>query len=565
MKRLATLLLLLSLFVLPVRAQITLTADEVQAQIGTSLDIITFRSDGPANQIQALINKSGANQTWDFTTLNFDDGTEQTVGTFDSPPAGAIGGNEAPYNTANLVVAAEDVNSNNAAYSYQDFRNDGIYYIGAATRADGVESRTSTHPPILFTPLPLTYNTTWTTNATTTTTQGGTTFTSQETRTNTIDAYGTLILPSGTFEVLRVKMVITATTSGFSTTQTLYSWFDEDFRGIANAAKISTPFSDIYTADYQTDADMGGGGNNNPPQSAPTSLMPDDGTAELSTSPTLSWNPVADADSYDLQVATDENFKRGVATFSALVVDETGITGTSFDVTGLEESTAYFWRVRAVNANGDGPWSDDPSFTTATSLSTPGLISLDAPDNGAVDQPTTLTLSWQEEATADQYQLQVATTESFTSTVFDEATLTTTSQDISDLEEGTTYYWRVRGSNAAGNGPWTDARLFTTLTSDNTAVERVGEGIPAHFALAPNYPNPFNPETKISYAVPTTAHVRLAVYDALGREVAVLVNGGQAAGHYETTFEGNDLPSGVYLYRLTAGSYSETRRMLLIK
>ncbi|HMB89503.1 MAG TPA: fibronectin type III domain-containing protein [Rhodothermales bacterium] len=564
MKYLAT-IILLSLFVVPVRAQITLTAAQIQAQIGTSQEIITLRANGPENQIQALINKSGANQTWDFTGLTFDDGTEQTVATYDSPPAGALGGNEALYNTADLVVVNDDKNSNNTGVSYQEFRNDGIYYIGATTRTDGTETRTSTSPPILFTPLPLTYNTTWTTNATTTTTQGGTTFTAQETRTNTIDAYGTLILPSGTFNVLRVKMEITATVSGFSTTQTLYSWFDEDFRGIANAAKVSTPFSDVYTADYETDADMGGGGNNNPPQSAPTGLIPGDNATDVSTSPTMSWDTMTDADSYDLQVATDETFKRGVATFSALIVDETGITGPSFDVTGLDEGTTYFWRVRGVNANGKGPWSDDPSFTTETSLSAPGLITLDAPDNGAVNQPTTLMLSWQEESTSDQYQLQVSTNEAFGSTVFDDATLTTTSQEISGLEEGTTYYWRVRGSNAAGNGPWTDARLFTTMTSDNTAVERVGVGIPEHFALEANYPNPFNPETRISYAVPTTAHVRLAVYDALGREVAVLVNEGQVAGHYETTFEGSGLPSGVYLYRITAGTFSETRRMLLLK
>lgn len=565
MKCLAT-ILVLSLFVLPARAQLTLTTDQIEDQIGTSRDIVRYMADGPAGAIQTLINQGGANQTWNFTTLNYDNGTEATVSTYDSPPPGALGGNDAPYNSADLVVVNEDKDTNHISFSYQELRDDGIYYIGGVTmNADGVESRTSTSPPILFTPLPLTFGTSWTTNATTTTSQGGTTFTAQETRTNTIDAYGTLILPSGTFSALRVKMEITATVAGFTTTQTLYSWFDDQFRGIANAAKISTPFSDVYTADYVTDGNNGGGGNTSPPASAPMGLMPDEGTGDVSTNPTLSWDTVADANSYDLQVATDETFKRGVATFSALVVDETGISGTSFDVTGLEEGTTYYWRVRGVNDNGDGPWSDDPGFTTETSLSAPGLITLDTPGNGAVNQPTTLTLSWQEETTADQYQLQVSTSEAFTSPVFDDATLTTTSQNISGLDEGTTYYWRVRGSNTAGNGPWTDARLFTTLTSDNTAVERVGDGLPTRFALASNYPNPFNPETRISYAVPTTAHVRLAVYDALGREVAVLVNEGQVAGRYETTFEGGGLPSGVYLYRLTAGTFYETRRMLLLK
>jgi hypothetical protein len=149
--------------------------------------------------------------------------------------------------------------------------------------------------------------------------------------------------------------------------------------------------------------------------------------------------------------------------------------------------------------------------------------------------------------------------------VFDDATLTTNTDDFSGLAEGTMYFWRVRGSNAAGDGTWSDTRSFTTMTSDPTSIERVGEGIPERYALATNYPNPFNLQTTIRYAVSATAHVRLAVYDALGREVAVLVNEGQAAGIYEATFEGIGLPSGVYLYRMTAGSFSETKLMLLLK
>jgi hypothetical protein len=97
-------------------------------------------------------------------------------------------------------------------------------------------------------------------------------------------------------------------------------------------------------------------------------------------------------------------------------------------------------------------------------------------------------------------------------------------------------------------------------------------GIPTQFALDQNYPNPFNPSTKIGYTVAGTGHealgtswVKLTVYDMLGREVAVLVNQKEAPGRYEVRFNASALASGVYLYRLTAGAFVQTRKMVVVK
>ena len=88
-------------------------------------------------------------------------------------------------------------------------------------------------------------------------------------------------------------------------------------------------------------------------------------------------------------------------------------------------------------------------------------------------------------------------------------------------------------------------------------------------ALSQNYPNPFNPSTMISYDIVAgqngVQHVTLKVYNVLGKEVASLVNSDKTAGHYQTVFSGAGLPSGIYFYRLEAGSYSQIKKMILMK
>jgi hypothetical protein len=98
-----------------------------------------------------------------------------------------------------------------------------------------------------------------------------------------------------------------------------------------------------------------------------------------------------------------------------------------------------------------------------------------------------------------------------------------------------------------------------------TTDVRVGNQIPEQFGLEQNYPNPFNPATKISYSVASGVHVSLKVYDALGQEVAELVNDYRRAGNYEQSFDALSLSSGVYYYTLTAGNFTSTKKMILMK
>ncbi len=110
---------------------------------------------------------------------------------------------------------------------------------------------------------------------------------------------------------------------------------------------------------------------------------------------------------------------------------------------------------------------------------------------------------------------------------------------------------------------WSPVWSFTTGT--NTSVEQISSEIPVGFFLGNNYPNPFSENTSIVYSIPLKEKVTLILFDSQGREIAVLVNEEQIAGEYEVKVDGSKLPGGVFYYRLQAGKYSETRRMVLIK
>jgi hypothetical protein len=89
--------------------------------------------------------------------------------------------------------------------------------------------------------------------------------------------------------------------------------------------------------------------------------------------------------------------------------------------------------------------------------------------------------------------------------------------------------------------------------------------VPKDFVLSQNYPNPFNPTTVINYQLPFTSRVVVKVYDMLGREVATLVNEVKSAGYYSVDFNASALSSGIYFYRITAGAFTQSKQMMLIK
>jgi len=122
---------------------------------------------------------------------------------------------------------------------------------------------------------------------------------------------------------------------------------------------------------------------------------------------------------------------------------------------------------------------------------------------------------------------------------------------------------------AEGGFPLGDLNWFPSKKTEWENYTDVEEneyaGIPSTFSLEQNYPNPFNPTTVIKYSVPEASNVQLKIYNILGKEVASLVNSNQVAGQYSVSFNAQNMASGVYFYTISAGKYTSTKKMMLIK
>lgn len=112
---------------------------------------------------------------------------------------------------------------------------------------------------------------------------------------------------------------------------------------------------------------------------------------------------------------------------------------------------------------------------------------------------------------------------------------------------------------------WIDDVFFPESAIFTSIEEPAGDGLPATYQLSQNYPNPFNPTTTITYAIPQSQHVKLVVYNALGRQVAILVEGRRNPGQYQVQFDARGLSNGVYYYELRAGKFRERKAMVLLR
>ena len=232
--------------------------------------------------------------------------------------------------------------------------------------------------------------------------------------------------------------------------------------------------------------------------STPVLASPINASGNVSIAPTLSWNSVNTAVSYHLNVSV-------VSDFSTTVYDLSGLTGTAQPLTGLANSTTYYWEVGAKDGSGlVSGWSGAWSFTTI--VAAPGAPQLALPTNGATGEPVSLNLSWNSVSTAVSYHLTVSAGTDFTTTVFSQGSLTGTSQALSGLlANSTAYIWRVGAKDIGGVSTWSGVWTFTTVIAPPGAPQLAlptngATGEPVNLSLSWNSVN-----TAVSYHLDVSA------------------------------------------------------------
>jgi hypothetical protein len=235
------------------------------------------------------------------------------------------------------------------------------------------------------------------------------------------------------------------------------------------------------------------------------------------------------------------------------------VAPTLFDST---RATGIRWSVFRVSAHTSG--GAQVFFSAPDSGYSVDNIAPFPPLNLAASvAPGRITLTWSEPVDPDFHRFMIyrSTVANFIPSESNRIGTSSINRFLDQNISGSSaFYYRVSATDTAGNeSPYSD-QLRVVLTG-------VGPGttLPTEYAMHQNYPNPFNPTTTIRFDVPKESFVRFTIFDMLGREVATLVDEVKQPGNYEVFVQGEGLSSGTYFYRMNAGDFVSTRRMILMK
>lgn len=187
--------------------------------------------------------------------------------------------------------------------------------------------------------------------------------------------------------------------------------------------------------------------------SIPILLIPKNEATEIVLEPFLEWKASRYANSYQLQISSNPNFKDSVT-------NKRGIVRTSTKLEGLKINSVYYWRVRSKNNFGVSNWSEIFSFRTVVPPAAPVLLS---PFNSASEVAISTTLTWQSIWNAKTYTVQIAIDKNFTSLLYEKSSLTNPYFEAANLNYFTGYHWRVKASNDYGTSDWSHAFALSTI------------------------------------------------------------------------------------------------------
>ncbi len=193
----------------------------------------------------------------------------------------------------------------------------------------------------------------------------------------------------------------------------------------------------------------------------PLAISPEMSQNGLGSSVDFVWNAVPQAQSYWLQIANSVNFE------NTLIADESGLSQTSFSVSGLSDNNTYYWRLKAERVGSESDWSPVRQFTVNLPPASPLPV---APEDGLVGSDTlSVKFQWGPVLSASGFQIQISTDSLYNDTSIDQVT-SSTSIVIPKLNSNTTYYWRVRASNIGGVSDWSATRSLKTVVSPPSKV-----------------------------------------------------------------------------------------------
>lgn len=322
-----------------------------------------------------------------------------------------------------------------------------------------------------------------------------------------------------------------------------------------------------------------------------------------SSSFTVSWEQVDNADEYSLQIQKN-----------ALWETVAPVTGTSYTFTNLEGGSRYRARVNAINVNGESAYSD--YVWTLTGVNNEEIISQDEwtlhyvnseetqGENGAAinsfdgNDNTMWHTEWSQSTPSHPHEIQINLNGNYlvdgfkylprqdggiNGTIADyELYISNNGTDWGDqVAEGTflgttqekkvTFdgvegrYIRFIAESEVNGGAWASAAEINLLGKIVVGVEGERNSIPMGYELFEAYPNPFNPETNISFSVPKTSKIKISVYNVMGQKMVDLTNKNYSAGKYMLQWNAQDFSSGTYFYRMDADNFSQTKKINLIK
>lgn len=295
------------------------------------------------------------------------------------------------------------------------------------------------------------------------------------------------------------------------------------------------------------------------PPAVPLLSLPPDGAVNRALKLTLYWEGVPEAVSYHLEVAYDSSF-------ADLVYDEANIAGISRQVGPLAYNRTCYWRVSSSNSAGSSAWSNVWRFSTQTKL--PTQVDLVSPQHMTITNADSMLFIWHTSAPeVSRYWFELAKNPEMADPTIDSTLAASDTTKIGrQLHSPDVYWWRVRGGNRAGWGPFSEVRAFRFLMTSALAPDP----IPEKFDLAQNFPNPFNQETEIRFALPEARHVRVTLFNTLGGKICTLTNEFYQAGRYSLRWDcrdsqGRPMASGIIFCSFHAGEFREIRKMSLLR